>query len=61
MMSTLHSIVVFLLLLPLAEATAADWQYMGSSSSEGESFFDAGSVQYPNKNAMSSDWLVYLG
>jgi hypothetical protein len=43
--------IVFLLLLPLVNVYAADWQYTGGTK-DGSTFYDAESIQYPDKDSV---------
>jgi len=46
-----RTLIALLLLLPIVEAYAADWQYTGGTG-DGSSFFDAEGVQYPDNDTV---------
>lgn len=47
----IRTLIVILLLLPIVEAHAADWQYTGGTD-DVSTFFDAEGVQYPDKDTV---------
>jgi hypothetical protein len=51
----IRTLIVILLLLPVVEAHAADWQYTGGTD-DVSTFFDADGVQYPDKDTVRA-WI----
>ena len=47
----MRTLIAILLLLPIVEAYAADWQYTGGTD-DGSTFFDAEGIQYPDKDTV---------
>jgi hypothetical protein len=54
-----RALLAAVLLFPLAEAYAADWQYAGNVGKDQASFFDAAGVQYPDKDTVRI-WVKYI-
>lgn len=58
-MINVRALLAYIILFPLGEAYAADWQYAGNVDKDKASFFDASGVQYPDKDTVRL-WVKYI-